>query len=122
MSVGLEFGLHLFANSRRLAEEAKAGKRPYLVAKNSKAGVECEAIAEQTLPDRIAISLGILQTFQGFAEPPHQGLCFAEEAVADKPVRRVLLPGGHFHDLASQGERRPHSPRDVVGCPKTIEN
>jgi len=63
-----------------------------------------------------------LETFQCFTVLARQGLYRAEEAVADEPVGRVVLPVGDLHNLARQNERRLHLRRVPRGHAKAVEH
>ena len=109
-------------NSRRLVGEAEEQQRPYLEAKHGEAGIDSEPIAERLLPAGVAILLGPPQTFQRFAVLSHKDLHRAEQAVADEPVGRVVLPVRDFDDLARQGERGLYPPRHQVADAKAKEH
>ena len=115
VSVAWEFGQHLLGRSRRMTVEAKELQRHRLVAKGGEAGIGSEPIAELFLPDRIAVSLAPLQTFQRFTVPSHPDLYHADEAVADELVDRVVLPLGHFNNFTRERERGLHPRRYVAG-------
>ena len=106
MSVTGKFGQNLLAGPRRLVGEAEEQQRPYFEAKHREAGIDSEPVAEQLLPDGIAVSLGLLQTFQRRPVLPHKGVHRAAQAVADGSVGGVILPFGDFDNLACKVERR----------------
>jgi hypothetical protein len=122
VSVAWKFSQYLLGHSPRLIVEAEVLQRPNLVAKGGEAGIGSEPIAELFLPDRIAVSLALLQTFQPFTVPSHIDLCHAEDAVADEPVDRVVLPVGHCHNFVCERERWLQPRRNGAGDAKAEEH